>query len=89
MTLKYPGYLDTPVTFHCVAAGSGAFVITNPEKFKVLGKRVRINGVDPDGFLKNPSTLTMNSDITVYVTRGNIKGRLELTFYRPKNSKKR
>lgn len=89
VTLKYPGYLDTPVTFHCVATGSGAFVITNPEKFKVLGNRVRINGMTLDNLLKNPSTLTMNSDITVYVTRGNIKGRLELTFYRPKNSKKR
>lgn len=89
VTLKYPGYLDTPVTFHCLATGSGSFVITNPEKFKVLGNRVRINGMTLDSLLKNPSLLTMNSDITVYVTKGNIKGRLELTFCRPQNSKKR
>ncbi len=80
VTLKYPGYLDTPITFHCVATGDGAFVITNPKKFQIVKDQVRFDGAKYDAVIEQPIVLNLNSDIIVYVKKGNISGKLIMSF---------
>lgn len=80
ITLKYPGYLDTPITFHCVATGDGAFVITNPKKFQIVKDQVRFDGAKYDAVIEQPIVLNLNSDIIVYVKKGNISGKLIMSF---------
>lgn len=80
ITLKYPGYLDTPITFHCVATGDGAFVITNPKKFQIVKDQVRFDGAKYDAVIEHPIVLNLNSDIIVYVKKGNISGKLIMSF---------
>lgn len=83
ITLKYPGYLDTPITFHCVATGDGAFVITNPKKFQIVKDQVRFDGAKYDAVIEQPIVLNLNSDIIVYVKKGNISGKLIMSFRKP------
>ena len=80
ITLKYPGYLDIPITFHCVATGDGAFVITNPKKFQGVREQVRFDGLKYDAVIDQPIVLNLNSDIIVYVKEGNISGKLIMSF---------
>ena len=80
ITLKYPGYLDTPITFHCVATGDGSFTITNPKKFQIVKDQVRFDGAKYDAVINQPIVLNLNSDIIVYVKKGNISGKLIMSF---------
>ena len=80
ITLKYPGYLDTPITFHCVATGDGSFVIENPKKFQVVKDQVRFDGVKYDAVIEQPIVLNLSSDIIIYVKKGNISGKLIMSF---------
>lgn len=80
ITLKYPGYLDTPITFHCVATGDGSFTITNPKKFQIVKDQVRFDGAKYDAVIEQPIVLNLNSDIIVYVKKGNISGKLIMSF---------
>lgn len=80
ITLKYPGYLDTPITFHCVAAGGSSFVITNPKRFQIIKEKVRFDGAKYDAVIGQPVILNLNSDIIVYVKKGNVSGKLIMSF---------
>ena len=80
ITLKYPGFLDAVITFHCVAVGGGSFRITNPKKFEGVKDLVRFNGVKYDVALKNPIIMNLNDDITINIRTGNISGKVIMYF---------
>ena len=84
ITIKYPGYLDVPITFHCIATGNGYFRITNLDKFVMVQEHVRFDGTKFKVMKEQPFALSMNSEISIVVKQGNITGKLFMTFRNPK-----